>query len=50
MKNETSRVEIGEFFGLMPKMDSFLLDNSEHKKAKAVNRNVVETISHKDQR
>ena len=50
MKNETSGVVIGEFFGLMPKICSFLLDNSEHKKAKAVNRNVVETISHKDKR
>ena len=50
MKNETSGVVIGEFFGLMPKMHSFLPDNSEHKKAKAVNRNAVETISHKDKR
>ena len=40
MKDETSSVVIEEFVGLKPKMHSFLLDdNSEHKKAKGVNRN-----------
>ena len=29
-------------------MYSFLIDNSEHKKARGVNRNVVETKSHND--
>ena len=29
-------------------MYSFLVDNSEHKKAKDVNKNVVATICHKD--
>ena len=29
-------------------MYSFLVDNSEHKKAKRVNRNTVETISHNE--
>ena len=36
-----------EFVGLKPKMYSFLVDdNSEHKEAKGVNKNVVATISH----
>ena len=29
-------------------MHSFLVENSEHKKAKAMNRNVVATISHNE--
>ena len=29
-------------------MYSFLIDNSEHKKARSVNRNVVETKSHNE--
>ena len=29
-------------------MYSFLIDNSEHKKARGVNRNVVETKSHNE--
>ena len=38
---------IEKFVGLKPKIYSFLLDvNSEHKKAKDVNRNVVATIIH----
>ena len=32
-------------FSLKPKIYSFLVNHSEHKKAKGVNRNVVTTIS-----
>ena len=46
MKDKTGGVAIKEFFGLKPKMYSFLVDNNEHKKAKVVNRNVVATITH----
>ena len=47
MKDETDSVVIEEFVGLKPKMYSFLVDdNSEHKKVKGLNRNVVATISH----
>ena len=42
MKDETGRIAIEEFVGLKPKMYSFLVDNSEHKKAKSVNGNVVQ--------
>ena len=49
MKDETPSVTIEEFAGLKPKMYSYLVnDNSEHKKAKGVNRNVVATISHNE--
>ena len=42
-------VAIEEFVGLKTKMYSFLVDdNSEHKKAKGVNRNVVAKISHNE--
>ena len=44
MKYEADGVVIEEFFGLKPKMYSYLLnDNSEYKKAKGVNRNIVAT-------
>ena len=47
MKDETDSVVMEEFVGLKPKMYSFLVDdNSEHKKVKGLNRNVVATISH----
>ena len=47
LKNETAGVAIEEFAGLKPKMHSYLVDdNSEHKEAKSVNKNVVATISH----
>ena len=46
MKDETAGVTIIEFVGLKPKMYSFFVDNSEHKKAKGMNKNVVPTISH----
>ena len=48
MKDETGGVAIEEFVGLKPKMYSFLVDNSEHKKAKGVNKNVAVTISHNE--
>ena len=49
MKDETAGVVIEEFVGLRPKMYSYLVDdNSEHKKAKGVNRNIVATISHNE--
>ena len=38
IKDETRGVTIEEFVGLKPKMYSFLLDKSEHKKAKVVNK------------
>ena len=44
MKDETAGVAIEEFVGLKPKMYSSLVDdNSEHKKANGVNKNVVAT-------
>ena len=47
MTDETASVAIEEFFRLKPKVYSYLVDdNSEHKKAKDVNKNVVATISH----
>ena len=49
MKDETSGVGIEEFFGLKTTMYSFLVDdNSDHKKAKGLNRSVVVTISHNE--
>ena len=49
MKVETAGVVIEEFIQLKPKMCSYLEDdNSEHKKAKGVSRNVVAAISHNE--
>ena len=51
MKDETKGVAIEEFVGLKPKMYSSLVDNSEHKKEKNLNKNVVimlSTISHNE--
>ena len=49
MKDETGGVATEEFGGLKPKMYLFLVgDNSEHKKTKDVNKNVVATISHNE--
>ena len=50
MKDETMKdVAIEEFFGLKSKMYSYLVDdNSEDKKAKSVNKNVVATMSHNE--
>ena len=47
MTDETAGVATEEIVGLKPKIYSYLVDdNSEHKKAKGVNKNVVATISH----
>ena len=48
IKDETGGVAIEEFVRLNPKMYSVLVDNSEHKKGKSLNRNVVATIIHKN--
>ena len=49
IKDETGGVAIKEFVGLKPKMYLFLVDDSsEHRKAKGINKNVVETISHNE--
>ena len=49
MKDETDGIAIEEFVELKPKMYLYLVDdNSEHKRAKSVNRNVVATISHNE--
>ena len=49
MKDETGGIVIEEFVWLKPKLYSFLVDdNSEHKKAKDMNRNVVATVSHNE--
>ena len=47
MQDETRGVAIEECVGLKPKMYSFLVDNSEHKKAKCMNENVA-TIGHNE--
>ena len=47
MKDETGGVAIKEFVGLKPKIYSFFVDNTEHKKAEGVNRTVA-TISHNE--
>ena len=49
IKDETVGVAIEKFVGLKPKMYSYLVDdNSAHRKSKCVNRNVVATISHRN--
>ena len=49
MKEETDGVAIEEFVGLKPQTYLYLVDdNSEHKKVKDVNKNVVATISHNE--
>ena len=46
MKDETAGAVIEQFIGLKPKTYSYLVnENSEHKKAKGGNRNVVATIN-----
>ena len=47
MKDETRGYVIKEFVGLKPKMYSFLVEDSKHKKAKGVNKNIL-TISHNE--
>ena len=47
MKDEAASFASEEFFELKRKIYSYLVDdNSEHKKAKVVNRNFVATASH----
>ena len=47
IKDETAGVTIQEYVGLKPKMYLYLVDdNSEHKKVKGINKNIVVTISH----
>ena len=47
MEDETASVAIEEFFGLKPKMYSYLVDdNIKHKKVKGISKNVDATISH----
>ena len=49
LKDETAGVAIEKFVGLKPKMYSYLVDNnSEHKKTKGVNRNIVAIMSHNE--
>ena len=47
-KDETGGVAVEEFVRGKPKMYLFLVDNSEHKKAKGVKRNIVATIIHNE--
>ena len=47
MKGETRGAAFEVFVGLKSKMYLFLVENSEHKKAKVVNTNRVATICHK---
>ena len=48
MKDETANVAIEESVGLKPNMYLYLISNdSEHKKAKGVNKNIIAKISHK---
>ena len=49
MKNETCGFAIEEFVRLKPEMYLFLVvDNSQHKKEKGKNRNVVQKITHNE--
>ena len=49
MEDETAAVAIEEFAGLKQKMYLYLInDDSEHKKANGVNRNVDTTVSHNE--
>ena len=49
MKDETDGVMVEEFVGLKPKINFYLVDDdSECKKAKGVNKNVIATISHNE--
>ena len=48
MTNETGGIAIEEFVELNPKMYSFLVYNSDYKKANGVNKNVFATNTHKE--
>ena len=47
-KDETGGVAIEEFVGQKPKMYLFFVDNTEQKKEKALNKNVVAAIRHNE--
>ena len=49
INDETAGVAIEEFVELKPNICPYLADdNSKHKKAKGVNKNIVATVSHKN--
>ena len=49
MKDETVAVAIEKFVELKPKICPYLVDDdSEHKKTKGVNKNLVAAISHNE--
>ena len=49
MKDGIAALVVKEFVGFMPKMYLILVnDNSEHKKVRGVNRNVVEKLTHNE--
>ena len=49
MTDEAGAVAIGEFARLKPNIYfSLVNDNSEHKKSKSMNKNIVARISHND--
>ena len=49
LKDKTADVPIKEFVGLKPKKCSFLVDDSsEHKEGERLDKNVVATISHNE--
>ena len=49
MKDETAGVAIEEFVRVKPKVYLYLVnDNTEHKKTKDVNKNIVATIGHNE--
>ena len=48
MKNKSRDASIQEFVRLKQNLYSFLVDNSERKKAKGMKRNIVATISHNE--
>ena len=48
LNDETGGVATEGFVGLKPNMNSFLVDNGEHKKTNGVNENVVTAIGHNE--
>ena len=48
MKVETGGIAIEESVGFKPKMYSFVIDNSENKNVKCVNKDIVAVISHNE--
>ena len=47
-KNETRGIAIQELFGLKREMYLLLVDNTQHKKTKGMNRNFAATTSHNE--